>query len=141
MTLHALPLVLTNAEKSFFQKKDVHLMLYQLQQMLYNCISTGQFTKLHVAGHHHYAKFPHCRIHVNGKGKWKINIRKLYGNPFRRLPKRVMNLFVVAANITRIVTDVANAFKYLFHVLHSVTVKAIVNVDYFSSLLLALHKK
>ena len=65
--------------------------------MLYNFISIGQFTKTHIVGLNHYAKFPHCWIHVNGDGKWKINITKLYGHPFQRLPKCVMNLFVVAA--------------------------------------------
>ena len=57
-----------NAEKSFFQKKDVYLMVYHLQHMLYNCISIWQFTKLHIVGHNHYAKFPHGQIHVNGAG-------------------------------------------------------------------------
>ena len=76
----------------------------------------------------------------DGAGKWKINIMKLYGHPFRRIPKCVMNLFVVAANMAKIVKDVVNVFKHLFHALHSVTVEAIVNVDYFSSLFLALQK-
>ena len=74
--------------------------------MFCNCISIGQFTKLHIVGHNHYANFPHCRIHVNGAGKWKINITKLYGHPFRRLPKCVMNLFDVAAKMTKVVKDI-----------------------------------
>ena len=115
-------------------------MVYHLQQILYNCISIGQFTKLHIVGHNHYANFPHCRIHVNGAGKWKINITKLYGHPFQRLPKCVMKLFVVAANMAKVVTDVVNVFKHLFCALHSVTVATIVNVDYFSSLFLVLQK-
>ena len=130
----------TNAEKSFFLKKDVYLMVYHLQQMLCNCISIGQFTKLHTVGHNHYAKFPHCQIRVNGAGKWKINITKLYGHPFRRLLKCVMNLFVVAANMTKVVKDVVNVLKHLFRALHSVTVEVIAKVDYFSSLFLVLQK-
>ena len=96
-TLKALPVVSRNAEKSFFQKKDVYLKIYHLQQMLYDFISIGQFTKLHIVGLNHYAKFRHCQIHVNEAGKWKTNITKLYGHPFWRLPKCIMNLFVVAA--------------------------------------------
>ena len=124
------------SRKEFFskKKKDVYLMVYTLQQMLYNCISIGQFTKLHIVGHNHYAKFPHCRIHVNGAGKWKINIAKLYGHPFWR------KLFVVTANMTKVVMDIVNVFKHVFHALHSLTVAAIVNVDYFSSLFLVLQK-
>ena len=135
MTLQALPVVSRKAEKSFFQKKKKG-RLPDGKQMLYNCIFIWQFTKLHIIGHNHYAKFPHCRIHVNGAGKWKINITKLYGHPFRRLPKCVMKLFVV----TKVVTDVVNVFKHLFCALHSATVVAIVNVDYFSSLFLVLQK-
>ena len=126
-----------NAEKSFFQKKDVYLMVYHLQHMLYSCISVWQFTKLHIVGHNHYAKFPHCQIHVNGARKWKINITKLYRHPFQRLPKCAMNLFVVVTNMTKIVKDLVNVYK---HLLHSVTVEVIVNVDYFSSLFLVLQK-
>ena len=69
---------------------------------------------------------------MNGAGKWKINITKLYGHPFRRLPKCVMNLFVAAANMRKVVKDVVNVFKHLFRALHSLTVEGIVNVDYFS---------
>ena len=43
-------------------------------------------------------------------------------------------------NMTKVVKDVVNVFKYLFRVLHSVTVEAIVNVDYFSSLFLVSQK-
>ena len=69
--------------------------------------------------------------------KWKINITKLYRHPFQRLPKCAMNLFVVATNMTKIVKDLVNVYK---HLLHSVTVEVIVNVDYFSSLFLVLQK-
>ena len=109
-TLQALPVEPTKAEKSFFQKKDVYLMVYHLQQILYNCISIGQFTKLHIVGHNHYAKFPHWQIHVNGAGKWKINITKLYRHPFWRLPKCVMNLFDVAANMTKVVKGIVKVY-------------------------------
>ena len=126
MTLQALPVVSRKAEKSFFQKKKKGC-LPDGKQMLCNCIFIGQFTKLHIIGHNHYAKFPHCRIHVNGAEKWKINITKLYGHSFRRLPKCVMQLFVV----TKVVMGVANVFKHLFCALHSVTVAAIVSDDYF----------
>ena len=126
--------------RAFFKKKDVYMMLYHLQQMLYNCISLEKFTKLHIVRHNHYAKFLHCRIHVNGAGKWKINITKLYEYPFWRLSKCVMNLFVVAANKTKVVKDVVNVIKYLFRALHSVTVETILKVDYFSSLFLVLQK-
>ena len=71
---------------------------------------------------------------------WKINITKLHGHPFRRLPKCVMNLFIVAANMTEVVKDDVNVFKHLFCALHYVTVKVIVNFHYFSSLFLVLHK-
>ena len=43
-------------------------------------------------------------------------------------------------NMTKVVKDVVNVFKYLCCVLHSVTVEAIVNVDYFSSLFLVSQK-
>ena len=39
---------------AFFLKKDVYLLVYHLQQMLYNCISIRQFSKLHIVGHNHY---------------------------------------------------------------------------------------
>ena len=77
---------------------------------------------------------------MNGAGKWKINVTKLYGDPFRRLPKCVMNLFVVAGNMIEVVNNVVNVFKHLFHALHSLTVEAIMNDDYFSSLFLVLLK-
>ena len=51
-----------------------------------------------------------------------------------------MNLFVEAANMIKVVKDVVNIFKHLFRALHSVTVKAIVNVDNFSSLFFVLQK-
>ena len=51
-----------------------------------------------------------------------------------------MNLFVVAANMTKVVKDVVNVLKHLFRALHSVTVEAIAKVDYFSSLFLVLQK-
>ena len=77
---------------------------------------------------------------MNGAGKWKINITKLYEYPFWRLSKCVMNLFVVAANKTKVVKYVVNVIKYLFRALHSVTVETILNVDYFSSLFLVLQE-
>ena len=116
------------------------MRLYLLQQILYNCISLEKFTKLHIVRHNHYAKFLHCWIHVNGAGKWKINITKLYKHPFWRLSKCVVSLFVVAANKAKVVKDVVNEIKYLFRALHSVTVETILNVNYFSSLFLVLLK-
>ena len=76
----------------------------------------------------------------DGVGKWKISITKWYGHPFWRLPKCVTNLFVVAANMAKVVKDVVNVYKHLFRALHSVAVDAIVNVDYFPSLFLVLQK-
>ena len=61
----------------------------------------------------------------------------MYRHPFQRLPKCAMNLFVVVTNMTKIVKDLLNVYK---HLLHSVTVEVIVNVDYFSSLFLVLQK-
>ena len=54
--------------------------------------------------------------------------------------KIVMILFVVAANMAKVVKDVVNVYKHLFRALHSVAVEAIVNVDYFPSLFLVLQK-
>ena len=69
---------------------------------------------------------------MNGAGKWKINVTKLYGD--------AMKLFFVAANMIEVVKNVVNVFKHLFHALHSLTVEAIMNDDYFSSLFLVLLK-
>ena len=69
---------------------------------------------------------------MNGAGKLKINVTKLYGD--------AMKLFFVAANMIEVVKNVVNVFKHLFHALHSLTVEAIMNDDYFSSLFLVLLK-
>ena len=69
---------------------------------------------------------------MNGAGKWKINVTKLYGD--------AMKLFFVSANMIEVVKNVVNVFKHLFHALHSLTVEAIMNDDYFSSLFLVLLK-
>ena len=82
----------------------------------------------------------HCRIHMNGARKWKINITKLYRHSFRRFPKCLMDLFVLAANITMVVKNVVNVFKHLFCALDSITMEVVVNNDYFSSLFLILQK-
>ena len=69
---------------------------------------------------------------MNGAGKWKINVTKLYGD--------AMNLFFVAANMTEVVKNVVNVFKHVFRAFHSLTVETIMNDDYFSSLFLVLLK-
>ena len=69
-------------------------MVYHLQQILYNCISIEQFM------------WDSC------EWGWKMEDKhyKLYGHPFWRLPKCVMNLFDVAANMTKVVKDIVKVY-------------------------------